>query len=112
MRQRGSACLSACPALTRCLSTVGCCEAEPPPAPAPCRRFLLPSTTRGSPSRPQRSRGRPPPGAGPLPQVLAALDDARLAAASATVARPSLDDVSLRHTGHSYSAASSEGASA
>jgi len=36
--------------------------------------------------------------------VLAALDGARLAVASATVARPSLDDVYLRHTGHSYSA--------
>jgi ABC-2 type transport system ATP-binding protein len=36
-----------------------------------------------------------------LPQILAALDEARLKVASATVARPSLDDVYLRHTGHS-----------
>jgi len=53
-------------------------------------------------------RSRAASGAGALPQVLATLDDARLAVASATVARPSLDDVYLRHTGHSYS----EGASA
>lgn len=53
-------------------------------------------------------RSRAASGAGALPQVLAALDDARLAVASATVARPSLDDVYLRHTGHSYS----EGANA
>jgi ABC-2 type transport system ATP-binding protein len=62
-------------------------------------------------------RSRAASGAGALPQVLAALDDARLAVASATVARPSLDDVYLRHTGHSYSAAAasaaaSEGANA
>ena len=49
-------------------------------------------------------RSRAASGAGALPQVLAALDGARLAVASATVARPSLDDVYLRHTGHSYSA--------
>lgn len=53
-------------------------------------------------------RSRAASGAGALPHVLGALDDARLAVASATVARPSLDDVYLRHTGHSYS----EGASA
>lgn len=56
-------------------------------------------------------RGRAASGAEALPRVLAALDSARpggarLAVASATVARPSLDDVYLRHTGHSYSAAS------
>ena len=62
-------------------------------------------------------RSRAASGAEALPQVLAALDNARLggarlAVASATVARPSLDDVYLRHTGHSYSAAASEGANA
>jgi len=66
-------------------------------------------------------RGRAASGAEALPRVLAVLDDARLAGArlavaSATVARPSLDDVYLRHTGHGYSAASaaatSEGANA
>jgi ABC-2 type transport system ATP-binding protein len=57
-------------------------------------------------------RSRAASGAGALPQVLAALDEARLPVASATVARPSLDDVYLRHTGHSYAAASSEGARA
>jgi len=55
-------------------------------------------------------RGRAASGAETLPRVLAALDSARLsgarlAVASATVARPSLDDVYLRHTGRSYSAA-------
>jgi ABC-2 type transport system ATP-binding protein len=53
-------------------------------------------------------RGRAASGAEALPRVLAALDGARppgtrIAVASATVARPSLDDVYLRHTGHSYS---------
>jgi ABC-2 type transport system ATP-binding protein len=57
-------------------------------------------------------RSRAASGAGALPHVLAALDDAKLAVSSATVARPSLDDVYLRHTGRSYSAAASEGASA
>jgi len=65
-------------------------------------------------------RGRAASGAEALPRVLAALDSARLsgarlAVASATVARPSLDDVYLRHTGRSYStaaAAASEGARA
>ena len=57
-------------------------------------------------------RSRAASGAGALPQVLAALDDARLPVASATVARPSLDDVYLRHTGRSYSAAATQGASA
>jgi ABC-2 type transport system ATP-binding protein len=57
-------------------------------------------------------RSRAASGAGALPQVLATLDDARLAVASATVARPSLDDGYLRHTGHSYAAATTQGASA
>jgi ABC-2 type transport system ATP-binding protein len=48
-------------------------------------------------------RGRASVGASTLPQVLGALDAAELSVASATVARPSLDDVYLRHTGHSYS---------
>ncbi|MEO7720353.1 MAG: ATP-binding cassette domain-containing protein [Pseudolysinimonas sp.] len=56
-------------------------------------------------------RSRAASGAEALPRVLAALEGgsggARLAVASATVARPSLDDVYLRHTGHSYSAATS-----
>jgi ABC-2 type transport system ATP-binding protein len=47
-------------------------------------------------------RGRAPIGAVALPQVLGALDEARLPVASATVARPSLDDVYLKHTGHSF----------
>jgi ABC-2 type transport system ATP-binding protein len=46
-------------------------------------------------------RARADIGSVALPQILAALDEARLKVASATVARPSLDDVYLRHTGHS-----------
>jgi ABC-2 type transport system ATP-binding protein len=37
-----------------------------------------------------------------VPSVLAALDGAGIAVASVTVARPSLDDVYLRHTGRTY----------
>ncbi|MCI0582817.1 MAG: ATP-binding cassette domain-containing protein [Chloroflexi bacterium] len=37
-----------------------------------------------------------------VPSVLAALDGAGIAVASLTVARPSLDDVYLRHTGRTY----------
>jgi ABC-2 type transport system ATP-binding protein len=39
-----------------------------------------------------------------VPSVLAALDGAGIAVASVTVARPSLDDVYLRHTGRAYRA--------
>ncbi|TYK52838.1 ATP-binding cassette domain-containing protein [Actinomadura decatromicini] len=44
-------------------------------------------------------RGRTDDGARALPPVLAALDEAGVTVASATLARPSLDDVYLRHTG-------------
>jgi ABC-2 type transport system ATP-binding protein len=37
-----------------------------------------------------------------LPAVLSALDAAGVAVAAITVARPSLDDVYLRHTGRAY----------
>jgi ABC-2 type transport system ATP-binding protein len=37
-----------------------------------------------------------------VPSVLAALDGAGIAVASVTVARPSLDDVYMRHTGRTY----------
>jgi ABC-2 type transport system ATP-binding protein len=47
-------------------------------------------------------RARAADGASTLPRVLAVLDDASLRVASATVARPSLDDVYLKHTGHSF----------
>jgi ABC-2 type transport system ATP-binding protein len=49
-------------------------------------------------------RARAAVGAVVLPHVLAVLDDAGLRVASATVSRPSLDDVYLKHTGHSFSA--------
>jgi ABC-2 type transport system ATP-binding protein len=41
-------------------------------------------------------------GAAAVPGVLAALDKAGTAVAAVTVARPSLDDVYLRHVGHRY----------
>jgi len=40
--------------------------------------------------------------------VLAALDAGGIRASSATVARPSLDDVYLRHTGRAYSEANNK----
>jgi len=39
--------------------------------------------------------------------VLGALDDDQLKVASATVARPSLDDVYLKYTGHAFASTSS-----
>ncbi len=50
-------------------------------------------------------RARVDNGASALPAVLAALDAAGVRASTATVARPSLDDVYLRHTGRAYSKA-------
>jgi ABC-2 type transport system ATP-binding protein len=44
-------------------------------------------------------------GAAAVPGILAALDRAGAPAAAVTVARPSLDDVYLRHTGRRYTAA-------
>jgi ABC-2 type transport system ATP-binding protein len=52
-------------------------------------------------------RGRAAIGAVALPQVLGALDEALLNVASATVARPSLDDVYLKYTGHAFASTSS-----
>jgi ABC-2 type transport system ATP-binding protein len=47
-------------------------------------------------------RARVDSGASALPSVLAALDAASIRVSTATVARPSLDDVYLRHTGRAY----------
>ncbi|MDQ0276090.1 ABC-2 type transport system ATP-binding protein [Arthrobacter silviterrae] len=47
-------------------------------------------------------RGRADAGGTALPAVLARLEAAGIAVVSATVARPSLDDVYLRHTGHVF----------
>jgi ABC-2 type transport system ATP-binding protein len=47
-------------------------------------------------------RARVDSGASALPAVLAALDAASIRVSTATVARPSLDDVYLRHTGRAY----------
>ena len=57
-------------------------------------------------------RARVDDGARAVPAVLASLEAAGLAVASVTVARPSLDDVYLRHTGRSFEVAPAlEGAS-
>jgi ABC-2 type transport system ATP-binding protein len=50
-------------------------------------------------------RARVDSGASALPVVLSTLDSAGIPAAAATVSRPSLDDVYLRHTGRSYAEA-------
>jgi ABC-2 type transport system ATP-binding protein len=50
-------------------------------------------------------RARADRGAGAVPSVLAALEDAGVGVASVTVARPSLDDVYLRHVGRSFEVA-------
>jgi ABC-2 type transport system ATP-binding protein len=49
-----------------------------------------------------RLRARADSGARAVPGVLAALDDNGIAVASVTVARPSLDDVYLRHVGREF----------
>jgi ABC-2 type transport system ATP-binding protein len=53
-------------------------------------------------------RARADDGARSVPAVLAALDAAGVGVASVTVARPSLDDVYLRHTGRAYRPESQE----
>ena len=55
-------------------------------------------------------RGRAEAGSAAFPGVLATLDAAGVAVASATVVRPSLDDVYLRYTGRAYGAADRTGA--
>ena len=47
-------------------------------------------------------RARAENGARAVPTIIAALDDAGVSTASVTVARPSLDDVYLRHVGRSF----------
>jgi ABC-2 type transport system ATP-binding protein len=49
-----------------------------------------------------RVSARADEGAAALPAVLAALDDAGLPVRAASVARPSLDDVYLRHAGRRF----------
>ena len=53
-------------------------------------------------------RARADEGARAVPAVLAALEAAGVPVAAATVARPSLDDVYLRHTGRTFGAAEAE----
>jgi ABC-2 type transport system ATP-binding protein len=47
-------------------------------------------------------RARVEHGARALPSILSTLEDSGFAVSSATIARPSLDDVYLHHTGHSF----------
>jgi ABC-2 type transport system ATP-binding protein len=53
-------------------------------------------------------RARVDSGAAAVPAVLAALDSGGIPVASATVARPSLDDVYLRYAGRSFATADEE----
>ncbi len=53
-------------------------------------------------------RARAEHGASAVPAVLAALDGAGVSVAAVTVARPSLDDVYLRHTGRTFRAQAQE----
>jgi ABC-2 type transport system ATP-binding protein len=53
-------------------------------------------------------RARADHGASAVPAVLAALDTAGIPVAAVTVARPSLDDVYLRHTGRAFRALAEE----
>jgi ABC-2 type transport system ATP-binding protein len=55
-------------------------------------------------------RARADDGARALPAVLAALEGAGIAVAAATIARPSLDDVYLRHAGRTFAEAEEEAA--
>jgi ABC-2 type transport system ATP-binding protein len=57
-------------------------------------------------------RGRSRDGAGAVPALLAALEAVEITVAAVTVARPSLDDVYLRHTGRSFTAAEEAAAQA
>ena len=57
-----------------------------------------------------RLRARADSGARSVPAVLAALDGAGIAVASVTVARPSLDDVYLRHVGRAFTETEEEAA--
>jgi ABC-2 type transport system ATP-binding protein len=56
----------------------------------------------------RRIRDRVSHGASSVPAVLAALESAGASVASITVARPSLDDVYLRHTGRTFASAEKE----
>jgi ABC-2 type transport system ATP-binding protein len=55
-----------------------------------------------------RLHARADSGARSVPALLTALDEAGIAVASVTVGRPSLDDVYLRHVGHTYDATGQE----
>jgi ABC-2 type transport system ATP-binding protein len=75
-------------------------ELAAPPAEAPRLDGIRDVTLDG-----RTLRARVDDGARAVPAVLAGLEAAGLVVASVTVARPSLDDVYLRHTGRSYTAA-------
>ena len=54
-------------------------------------------------------RARVPNGAQAIPVILGALDNAGIAVASVTTARPSLDDVYLHYTGRSFATEDASG---
>ena len=54
-------------------------------------------------------RARVPNGAQAIPRILGALDDAGIAVASVTTARPSLDDVYLHYTGRDFATVDEKG---
>ena len=54
-------------------------------------------------------RARVPNGAQAIPRILGALDDAGIAVASVTTARPSLDDVYLHYTGRDFATEDEKG---
>jgi ABC-2 type transport system ATP-binding protein len=59
----------------------------------------------------QQVRARVPNGAQAIPTILGALDDAGVAVAAVTTARPSLDDVYLHYTGRAFAEEDKEGSS-
>ncbi|WP_157002114.1 ATP-binding cassette domain-containing protein [Agromyces laixinhei] len=73
--------------------------------PAVLGRIAGISALRGVAADGRTVRARADDGAAALPLALGELDAAGLAVASATVSRPSLDDVYLAHTGRSFTSA-------
>jgi ABC-2 type transport system ATP-binding protein len=74
------------------------------PAAEPLLRASLRDEVRELTVTGRTLRARVDAGATAVPRVLARLDSAGIAVAAVTVARPSLDDVYLRHTGRSLTA--------
>jgi ABC-2 type transport system ATP-binding protein len=77
---------------------------EPGTAAEVRRRFLALPTVHEVSLDGRLLHARVADGAGALPSLFSALDEAGVAVAAATVARPSLDDVYLRYVGHRFDA--------